>query len=91
MSHCDFKIKSTCTNSRAGVAFNTRPSLGVCRICEHYEGPPRGAGDIIHAVTTTTGIARAADWMTGGKCGGCAARRAALNAAMPFTDEKDKG
>jgi hypothetical protein len=35
-----------------------------------------GAGAVVRAVT--------------GDCGGCAKRRAALNAAMPFTDEQRK-
>jgi hypothetical protein len=59
-------------------------------ICDQYDGPPRGAGDVIYAITTATGIAKAVDTVTGG-CGGCARRRAALNAAVPFTDEESKG
>lgn len=90
MNECKFRIENVCSNERAGVAFNTRPSSGVCRICDQYDGPPRGAGDVIHAITTATGIAKAVDTVTGG-CGGCARRRAALNAAVPFTDEASKG
>lgn len=41
----------------------------------------RGAGDIVHAVAKATGIARAV-----GDCGGCAARRAALNRLLPMPD-----
>jgi hypothetical protein len=58
-------------------------------ICSDYEGEPRGAGDVVHAITTATGIAAAVKAVTGGGCG-CAKRRAALNAALPFTDKPSK-
>jgi hypothetical protein len=56
-----------------------------CASCSKYRGKPRGLGDVVHSITTATGIAKAVDTVTGG-CGGCAARRAALNAALPFSD-----
>lgn len=56
-----------------------------CSTCSKYRGRPRGLGDVVHSITTVTGIAKAVDTVTGG-CGGCAARRAALNAAVPFSD-----
>lgn len=69
--------------------YGGRPSPGVCSICEQYEGPSRGVGDVVHSIAKATGIARVAksfERATGKPCG-CAERRAALNAAAPFTDE----
>ena len=62
-----------------------------CASCASYRGRPRGLGDVVHTITHATGIAQAVDRLTGGPCGGCAARRAALNAAVPFSDEPKKG
>ena len=65
--------------------FGGRPSPGVCAGCEHYDGPARGLGDRVAAVTRATGIAAVAgalERVTGRPCG-CARRRAALNAAFP--------
>jgi hypothetical protein len=62
-----------CTCARAPTFNRAVPSI-VCNQCAHYEGPARGAGDIVHAVTTATGIARVV-----GSCGACAERRVALN------------
>jgi hypothetical protein len=62
-----------CTCAKAPT-FNRAVPPMVCAQCKHYEGPVRGAGDVVHAVTTATGIARVV-----GPCGGCAERRVALN------------
>ena len=63
------------------------PSAGVCSVCSKYEGCPRGLGDVVHAVAAATGISAAVNFVSGGNCG-CAERRAALNAAVPFPDER---
>lgn len=65
--------------------YGGRPSPGVCAGCEHYEGPARGLGDRVAAVTRATGIAAAARVVArvAGKPCGCAQRRARLNAAFP--------
>jgi hypothetical protein len=58
-------------------------------MCEQYDGPARGAGDIVHRVARATGIAtvaKAVERVTGKPCG-CKERRAALNAALPLPDE----
>jgi hypothetical protein len=68
--------------------FGGRPSPGVCSICDRYEGSPRGAGDIVHSVTRATGLDRVAKAVLGDDCG-CAKRRAALNAAIPFPDRRE--
>ena len=75
----------TCTHPVASAAYGARPSPGVCSICEHYDGPARGAGDVVHAIAKATGMAAVVKMATGGDCG-CAKRRAALNAAMPLAD-----
>lgn len=69
--------------------FGGRPSPGVCSICESYDGPARGAGDVVHTIARVTGVSRVVktvERVTGKPCG-CAERRAALNAAAPFSDE----
>lgn len=70
---------------KAVAEYGDRPSRGVCSICPHYDGPPRGAGDVVHAIATATGIARVVEKVAGRDCG-CARRRAALNAAIPLAD-----
>ena len=65
--------------------YGGRPSPGVCAQCEHYDGPARGLGDRVAAVTRATGIAaatRVLSRITGKPCG-CSQRRARLNAAFP--------
>jgi hypothetical protein len=62
-----------CTCAKAPTFNCAVPSI-VCNQCAHYEGPARGVGDVVHAVTTATGIARVV-----GSCGACAERRVALN------------
>ena len=67
--------------------YGGRPSPGVCAQCEHYDGPARGLGDRVAAVTRATGIAaatRVVSRVTGKPCG-CAQRRAALNERFPCT------
>ena len=60
-----------------------RPSFGVClRVCDQYDGPPRGVGDMIHSAIKQA---------TNGKlkpCGGCTKRRNTLN-GMFKRREKD--
>jgi hypothetical protein len=68
---------------------NVEPSDDVCAKCQHYVGSPRGVGDVVHSLIEKTG-AGAVVRAVAGDCGGCAARRAALNAALPFTDEARK-
>ncbi len=67
--------------------YGGRPSAGVCARCDRYDGPLRGAGDVIHAAAKATGAAKVVRLVTGGKCGGCAKRRAALNQAVPFSTD----
>lgn len=61
------------------------PSPGCCALCAEYDGPPRGAGDLVHAAAVATG-AEAIISLLGG-CSKCLERRIRLNAAVPFPDE----
>ena len=75
-----------CTHALALPLYGARPSAGVCRVCEHYDGPARGAGDVVEKVARWTGAkaaVRALETATGRKCG-CAGRRADLNRRIPF-------
>jgi len=92
-----------CTSPMALPLYGESPSPGVCRICPHYRGLPRGLGDVVETVARWTGIKAVADRVsagrssrsrgrkrirpTSGQCGGCAARRQALNDAVPFVKE----
>ncbi len=67
--------------------YGGEPSAGICRICDRYDGPPRGAGDVVHSVAQLTGVSAVVKRIVGDDCG-CSKRRAALNAAMPFSDER---
>jgi hypothetical protein len=60
-----------CPESRA---FNVRLVGNICARCPQYDGPIRGFGDVVHAVTKVAGIKA---------CGGCQQRRDALNRALP--------
>ena len=62
-----------------------------CAACAAYTGSPRGLGDIIHTIAAVTGAQAVTSAVTRGDCGGCAKRRAALNAAVPFTDKPKEG
>jgi hypothetical protein len=65
--------------------YGDRPSAGICRICPHYRGIPRGLGDVIETAARLLGIKRAVktvERVTGKECG-CPARRQALNEKFP--------
>ncbi|WP_287019908.1 hypothetical protein [Herbaspirillum sp.] len=50
-----------------------------------YTGPMRGLGDMVHKVLEKTGVAKVVKRAAKGKDCGCAARRKALNKAVPFS------
>ena len=84
-ARCHHCVEQRCTLPAAIAVLGESPSAGACTLCESYAGPCRGLGDRVAAVASFTGIAAAAktlERVTGKPCG-CAARRAALNAAMP--------
>jgi len=67
---CRHAPAGECTHSLALPLYGPRPSAGVCGRCEHYDGPPRGLGDVIATVTHFAGIR---------PCEPCQRRREALN------------
>ena len=82
---CSHYKANRCTNPLALPLYGDRPSAGVCRLCEHYRGIPRGLGDVIETAARLLGIKRAVkavERVTGNECG-CAERRRALNEKFP--------
>lgn len=82
---CKHHDGERCTNALALPLYGERPSPGVCGICEHYRGLPRGLGDVVERVARVFGIdkaAKAVERATGRECG-CAERRRALNEKFP--------
>ena len=75
---CKHHKGGRCTNPVALPLYGDNPSRGVCRICPHHAGMPRGLGDIVHTVAKWTGLAKLAP-----KDCKCAERRQRLNAATP--------
>lgn len=73
---------SKCTHWHKGHCrlnlFGGRPSAGTCARCPEYDGPLRGVGDVVHAVTVAVGLK---------PCKACQQRREAANAAIPFRKE----
>ena len=57
---CTHHRDGLCTNALALPLYGAEPSPGICAQCEHYDGPARGLGDRVAAVTRATGIAAAA-------------------------------
>ena len=84
---CKFDVNGICHHPRLPkVAVDE----AVCARCDRYMGPPRGAGDVIHAIARSTGaasIVKAVERVTGKPCG-CQKRREQLNNAVPFTEGK---
>jgi hypothetical protein len=88
VNRCAHNFDGVCVHAEASAMYGNRPSPGVCSVCAKYEGPPRGLGDAVHSFAVTLGLDRVVESVVG-DCG-CAQRRAALNAALPFTDEARK-
>lgn len=57
-----------------------------CARCRMYVGRARGLGDIVHTAAKWSGVAAVVHAVAPNGACGCAERRAALNAAVPFTD-----
>jgi len=76
---CTHHKDGRCTNALALPLYGDRPSPGVCRICPHHGGWPRGLGDVVHALAKLTGLTRLAPR----SCGGCERRRQRLNGTAP--------
>lgn len=82
---CFFDRSGRCLHPRVGGD----ATADRCGGCVEYRGRLRGLGDVVAKVAEVTGVAsaaRALENATGKPCG-CAERRAALNKALPFTDQ----
>lgn len=76
MLACDHWQQARCAKG----LHDGEPTVEQCFACDQYEGPARGAGDV---------VAKAIDAVTFGKvkkCGGCNKRQVKLNAVVPFTE-----
>jgi len=81
-SHCEHRVGLACLHPRfAGDTDDSR-----CEACDGYEGRARGLGDLVASVTKAIGIDSVVKAVAP-ECG-CAKRRAALNAAVPFSDQR---
>lgn len=59
-----------------------RPARSCCFRCDKYDGPARGAGDLVRKVTEATGIHAVVSRISGTDCG-CSKRQEALNRLLP--------
>ena len=83
---CIFKTLGNCTHPK----HHGKTDDARCAACQSYTGSPRGLGDIVHTIAKATGAEAVVNAVTGGNCK-CPQRRAALNAAVPFTDKPKEG
>lgn len=74
-----------CRNRLALPVYGARPSRGICAQCEHRNGM-RGLGDALAWLLSFTPAAR----LQKRQCGGCKARQAALNEAVPAPNRTRK-
>lgn len=65
-----------------------RPARSCCFRCDSYEGPARGAGDLVRKITQATGMHAVISKIAGTDCG-CSQRRQALNAFLPAKAAED--
>lgn len=72
-----------CSLEDARAKYGSTPSEGVCAHCEHYSGPPRGLGDVVHTVAVALGIPKVTQKVA--KSCGCEERRRMLNKAVPMS------
>lgn len=65
-----------------------RPAPTCCFRCDKYDGPARGAGDVVRKVTQATGIHAVVSRIAGTDCG-CSKRQQTLNRILPANGLKD--
>lgn len=65
-----------------------RPARACCFQCDRYDGPARGAGDLVRKVTEATGIHAIVSKVAGTDCG-CTQRQQALNRLLPSRSTED--
>jgi hypothetical protein len=71
--NCRHRANSRCTLELYGG----NPTGAECRACDKYQGRPRGAGDVVHAIAKALRL----DKLTEGRACGCAERRKRWNHA----------
>ncbi len=76
---CRYLLEHVCTCPQCSLV-GALPHPSVCVQCAHYDGPVRGAGDVVHTVAVALGV----DKLVGKDCG-CAERRRMLNEILPKT------
>ncbi len=82
MSLCIYAVKTPDNAGKCGLKLCDKPDLlSCCESCTEYTGPARGLGDKIKSVTQSIGVKT---------CGGCQARREALNRWSRKRQEKKR-
>ncbi len=64
--------------------------MSCCERCPSYDGPARGAGDIVSMLTKASGIEKIVHAVAGNDCG-CDKRRQAWNRMIPFKAQDSEG
>ena len=87
MNLCRYLMTGTgCVHAKASRTFKGPES---CVDCKWYAGSHRGLGDVVASVVSAVGVDRivgAVEHLAKKDCG-CGQRRAAMNAAFPFSDK----
>lgn len=88
---CAYLVDTVCTHPACRIK-GGHPSKGFCGLCRLYTRW-RGLGDLVHWCIGWLPSRKVKEMqlpVTQGGCGGCKARQAALNAAVPFGKVEDK-
>ena len=70
-----------------GVDKRSRQYRAYKEYVKSQENRPKGLGDVVKKITTSTGIDKLAKWIGGQDCG-CDERQKAMNDAFPFSQPK---
>ena len=84
---CKHLSGEDCSHGVAKVYRAAKPTPRDCAGCAWYDGPMRGAGDVVTQVTRFTGIEKLVKTVVP-DCG-CPERAAELNEALPFKTSVD--
>jgi hypothetical protein len=85
LSGCKHYSSPNCTHPVASVYRAAVPTPRDCAGCAWYDGPARGAGDLVASVTKFTGVAKLVHIVVP-DCG-CPERQAKLNEMLPLKDQ----
>ena len=75
---CKTWVSEHCVHPIALPLYGSKPSAGICQQCEHYEGLPRGLGDVIHTALGFPVVRQIVKAVKPDGCN-CAERRKRLN------------